>query len=330
MGEQIFFPDTIGEKLREDTYEQVREQYADPESIPEALLERFLTEGTVRKARPIENFAQEVGRHADQVLVAEMYDEVGLVVSTHQDQVWEAEIILPDVEKPLLVVYKPDSGMNKGTMKQAMENLPEDSSPASHKEVAAYLVSRELAKGEKTNPEENKLSIKDLVMPVVVREDLEYGKGSVRPYIWGQPLDRISNEEQDLLWKDRELLELIAGYDGVINMIDRRDANLIRLTRSENQSLKLIDHSLTFFDPVFSRLFINSLKGPRLSVAYHNDQNPPALKESPLSSEWQNRLFYLVEHQEVLRANLKNLLTEKEIDGIVINAQKMLEYGIYM
>lgn len=280
------------------------ESYIDPESLDPKTLENFLKEGEVQNIRMIESGPQPVPKHADQVLIGDMFD--------HEDLVYEADLTLPEQGKKLLVVYKPDSGINQGTEKRKVPKLPRNSSPYSHKEVAAWLLAQNLG-------------FTRIVSPVVLRT-LEAGPGSLRPYIWGDPLGLLPPTTIDKAFQNQESLEDIAFYDYLLQTMDRRLENII-LVQNETQ-IKAIDHSLTFFDEEFASRYTK--KGLRLRVAYDNRTDPPRLKETPLPERLREKLEHLISTEIETKAQLSELLTEEEIDGLFQRARNMLEQKIFL
>jgi len=283
-------------------------QYLDPEILNPRDLERILKEGQVINIRPIENGPQEVPVHADRVLLG----DIDHYAVEHKDVVEMAEIEIPESGKKLLVVYKPDSGINKGTMQGEPVPLPPDSSPYSHKEVAAWKVAHLL--GIET-------------VPVVLRQDLPEGKGSLRPYIWGEPLELLPSEVIDeALSRQGEDVENIALFDYLLQTLDRRNSNLL-LTKSDK--LLPIDNSLTFIDEVFALQY--TIKGPRLRIAFDTQSGEsPRLKHTPLPERLTARLQGLLDKKSGLREKLADLLTEEEISGLFERTRAAIEAGTFL
>ncbi|HLB95368.1 MAG TPA: hypothetical protein VJK26_00490, partial [Patescibacteria group bacterium] len=183
----------------EQKSEKIEEPYLDPEKIEVEKLESLLVEGEIINIRPIENHHQVVPPHADRVLLGDI---------DHADQLFEGEIQIPGEDKKILVVYKPESGINKGTDTGEQLPIPKESSPYMNKERAAWLV----AKG---------LGLAGITEPVVIRS-LNEGPGSVRPYIWGEPVELLPQEKQDEIFGNQETMEDFALYDFILLTVDRR------------------------------------------------------------------------------------------------------------
>jgi hypothetical protein len=301
--------DAVGGVEPELAYEKLQERYFDPESLTPEVLELFLREGEIRNIHPIEDFIQPVSPHADRALLGHM--------SAHKDMVLEAELILPDQEKPLLVVYKPDSGIDKGSFRQdRVMWLPSSSSSYSKKDEAAWRVISEL-------------DLSYLAVPTVYREDLPEGPGSVRSYIWGKPGDLLSLEAQDAIFGNQELMENVAFIDYILQTMDRRDANMI-WTKAPQNALKLIDHSLTFFDEYFAQQF--TVKGPRLMVAYDNQQEPMTLRRRLLPERLRSRLNIFLQRQDFVVNQLveNGLLTDEEINDLFRRSRKIQTEGTFL
>jgi len=283
-------------------------QYLDPETLNPRDLEGILKEGQVINIRPIENGPQEVPVHADRVLLG----DIDHYSPEHKDIVEVAEIEIPESGKKLMVVYKPDSGINKGPMQGEPVPLPPDSSPYSHKEVAAWKVASLL--GIET-------------VPVILRDDLPEGEGSLRPYIWGEPLELLPIEVVDEALSSRgEDVENIALLDYLLQTLDRRLSNLL-LTRSNK--LLPIDNSLTFIDEVFALRY--TVKGPRLRIAFDTKSGEsPRLKHAPLPERLTACLQDLLDKESELREKLGDLLTEEEISGIFERTRAALEAGTFL
>lgn len=296
MGEVITQPPP-GEFIRP----HIPEPYLDPELLDPDDVERILKEGEVQNIHPIEEIEQAVPEHADRVLVGDL---------EHKDLAYSAEIVLPEGKK-LLVVYKPESGVGQGPMKGKEIELPKESSPYANKEAAAWIAAKTLGLGH-------------LTAPVVLRS-LDEGLGSLRPYIWGEPLEIISPEARKKAYSRRERLEEIALFDYLLQTIDRRLSNLLW---TEDDKLKAIDHSLTFFNESFAERWHK--KGPRLMVAYDNAYEPPHLRKTPLPEKLVGHLQGFVDSEQGVRGKLAELLTEEEINDIFERAQKMLKEGIFL
>lgn len=300
------FESTVGQA---DLIEQVPAQYIEPEQLSVSDEEVLLKEGLVTNIRPIENLPQTVSSHADKVFVGD--------IEKHADQIFEAEIVLPDGKK-LLAVFKPDSGANKGTETDKKPvPVPENSSPNSHKEVAAWQVAQYL-------------DLEHISMPVVLRSLDTGGEGSLRPYIYGKPFDQLSDDEADQAYSDKETMEDIALYDYLLQTMDRRDVNLIfgKEIQGKRQT-KAIDHSLTFLDENFTKNF-NKDRGPRLMIAFDNSKDPPVLRKRLLPDRLIEKLESFMTREEEIKASLSELLTEQETQGVFNRVAKCLETKMFL
>ena len=293
----------------ENHADEVPAQYIEPEQLSIKDEEVLLKEGLVSNIRPIENLAQPVSTHADQVFVGD--------IDKHADQIFEAEVVLPDGKK-LLAVFKPDSGAAKGTETgKKPVPIPENSSPNSHKEVAAWQVAQYLG-------------LEHISMPAVLRS-LDTGKGSLRPYIYGKPVEQLSADEYDQAYSDQLTMEDIALYDYLLQTMDRRDANLVweKEIKGKRQ-MKVIDHTLTFLNEDFTKNFNGRDKGPRLMIGYDNSKDPPVLKKAPLPDRLVEKLQLFTENRDEIRTQLSNLLNEKEIEGLFNRVAKCLETKTFL
>lgn len=284
----------------------IEEPYVDPEILDIETLEVALKEGEINNVRPIENHHQKVSPHADRVLLGDLLP--------HAEQLFEAEITIPGQEKKLLVVYKPENGGNIGTDVGRLPSIPKESSPHDQKEVAAWIVAKTLGLGHITEP-------------VVIRT-LNEGPGSVRPYIWGEPLEILTEVEVDKALSNQEELEDFALYDYILQTLDRRMANMIWEEIDGQGKLKAIDHSLTFFDEEFASRY--TIKGPRLQVAYDNSNDPPTLKQTPLPNRLLVKINEFISREPEIRHELASSLTSKEINGIFDRAQKTLKHKTFL
>lgn len=289
-----------------ETEERDQGQYLDPETLKPEDLERVLKEGQVINIRPIEIGPQTVPPHADRVLLG----DIDQYAPKHKDIVEMAEIEIPEKGQKILVVYKPDSGVNQGPMQGEPLALPENSSPYSHKEVAAWKIT-------------SVLGITSL--PVVLREDLPEGKGSLRPYIWGEPLELLSSTLKDKALGQRKDVENIAVFDYLLQTLDRRESNLL-WTNKEN--LVPIDNSLTFFDEVFALQF--HVKGPRWNMAFDTESKVIRLKHRPLPERITSNLQRFLDQEQDCREELSGILTEEEISGIFERTRAVLEAGTFL
>ncbi|MCL5406896.1 MAG: hypothetical protein M1429_00125 [Patescibacteria group bacterium] len=291
-------------ELQPSEEEITNEQYLNPEKVEPTSLEKIMKEGEILNVRPIEEHFAKIPKHADRVLIGE----------AHHDLLLEVEIAIPGENKKLLVVYKPESGISKGTDKSLLPQLPEKSSPYMKKEAATWEVAKSL-------------ELNHIAMPVVIRS-LGEGEGSVRPFIWGESLESLSDEETDQALSNQKTLEELALFDYIIQNLDRRKSNLVWEENVKERRLKAIDHSLTFFDEEFASQF--AIKGPRLMIAYDNSADPPTLKNIPLPKELQAKLEILRDNEKTLRNTLSELLTQEEISGIFNRGKKLLERKIFL
>jgi hypothetical protein len=291
-------------ELQLELYRKLKEKYFDPELLESSILERFLVEGEVRNVKPIEELTQIVTPHKDRVLTAEL-------IKPHKDQVLQAELVLPTVDKPLLTVYKPDNGENQGSLKTEKEPIPSGSSSPSNKDVASWLFGQALG-------------IDHLLTPIVKRE-LHEGIGSLRTYLWGEPVELLSEQDEEYFFSDELTMEEIALYDYDLQVMDRRPANML-LTLDRRR--KLIDNNYSFLPEVFTRNY--TIKGPRLVVAYDNRYDPPRLRQRPIRPELRERSAALITNQDQLAHKLASYLTEQEINDTLLRVRKTIERGIYL
>lgn len=303
---------SIEDKIEQDEGRiDILDVYVEPTSLDPKDEERLLKEGLVTNIRPIESLSQVVSSHADQVLVGD--------VDKHADILFEAEVVLPDGKK-LLSVWKPDSGANKGT--DAVQNpdkkavpIPENSSPNSHKEEAAWILAQYLG-------------LAHITMPAVVRT-INGEEGSMRPYIYGKPVDLLDMDQQDLAFSDDATNEDIAFYDYLLQTMDRRDANLVWEKEVKNKrQLKVIDHSLTYLPEYFTQDY--EMKGPRLMVAYDNTKNPPRLKKIPLPDRHIQGLQNVIDNKEEIEARFSALLNDEEISHVFARIAKANETKTFL
>lgn len=297
----------IGEMPPKDPtieYQALKESYIDPETLSPDELERMLREGEISNIHPIEELGQTVAPHADQVFTGELMEG-------HKDVVYEADVVLPEGKK-LLVVYKPEKGIGQGNKKDKALNLPRETSPHINKEAAAWVVARALG-------------LSDLTMPTIMRDDLPDGPGSIRPYIWGEPLSIISSGKTDQALSDRQRFMEIAFFDYIIMGLDRKNENLIY---ADSGKLQLIDNSLTFFDDGFANQY--HIKGPRVSVAFDHTTNPPRLKNEPLTEELVQSLQGFLDQEATITQELSWLLSPKEISDLFGRARRALEAGTFL
>lgn len=291
----------------DNEYRKLREQYFDAESITPTEMERWLLIGELRNIHLIEDFVQPVGLHADRALLGQL--------SKHKDVVLEAELVLPDQEKPMLVVYKPNSGVNNGTDPAGKSIwLPASASSHAQKDAAAWIFLK-------------RINFSQLSVPTIFREDLVEGPGSLRPYIWGKPVDSLTADLQDTIYDDEQLMEDIAFVDYLLQTMDRREPNMI-WTDSLPGELKLIDHTLTFLDEDYSNQF--TIKGPRLLVAYDNLKD--ILRRRPIPDRLIKVLEQLVDQRDDFTNELlgSGLLNEGELISFYNRVNKMRQMGIFI
>lgn len=285
--------------------ERIDESYIDPEKLDVEKLESLLNEGEINNIRLIESHHQKVSPHADKVLIADV---------AHADKMFEAEIQIPGEDKKILVVYKPENGKNNGTDTGEQIPLPKESSPYMNKEVAAWIVAKNLG-------------LAQMVEPVVIRS-LNEGPGSVRPYIWGEPVELVDEEKQNEIYNHHETIEDFALYDYILQTLDRKPGNMILEDVDGQSKLKAIDHSLTFFDEDYSSRWHK--KGPRLRIAYDTSSDPEILKKTPLPERHTAALDQFIKNSQNIRDDLSKLLSEKEINDVFNHIQKLSEQKIFL
>lgn len=285
--------------------DEIPQQYIEPEQLSIKDEEALLKEGLISNIRAIEDLAQPVSAHADQVFIVD--------IEKHLDQIFEAEIVLPDGKK-LLVVYKPDSGMNKGSFEKPFK-IPGKSSPSSHKEVAAWQIAEFL-------------DLEHITMPAVLRT-INGNEGSLRPYIYGKPVDILPEEQQNQALSDQSTMEDIACYDYLLQTMDRKNANLIwEKEINGKRQLKVIDHTLAFIDESYAKHY--NKKGPRLSVAYDNTKEQGVLKNTPLPDRLIQKLQNFANSRDEIKNSLADLLNQAEIEGVFTRVEKCLNVKTFL
>lgn len=286
--------------------EEEIQEFINPETLNNKELEKILERAPVEHLRLIEEFDPTVAPHRDQVLVG----SIG-----HKDQVFEGEISLAPGKK-MLVVYKPDSGMNQGSLTEKNDiTVPENSSLSSHKEQASWIIAQ-------------KLGLDHVSVPTVIRE-LDQGKGSIRPYIKGQTIASLAEDEIDKVYMQKEDMEDFALYDFVLGYPNRlKQQNMICRKNGEVYDIKSIDHSLTMFSDDFIAQF--AINGPRLLIAYNQTSDPPRLKNAPLPERLLEQLETFISGEEETRKSLKDILNSDEITSVLQRAHRALEQKIFL
>lgn len=298
---------TIAEE-KPKKYEQLRAKYLDPESLTVEQMQLFLEKGELRNVHKIEELGIPISLHNDAVFTGEL--------TKHQDEILEGELFLPDMDKPLLVVYKPESGINQGTLEDTNKfSPPDESSSYSQKEEAAWILGVQLG-------------FQYLFLPVSQR-DYGDGHGSVRPFFWGMPVNQLPDDQADQFYEmNVQALEETAVIDYIFQMLDRRDTNILYRTEDGSQAVKLIDHSKAFFDESFALQF--EVNGPRLLVAYDRTKPYYELARKPIPEAIKTRLVDFLSKEQDIQTKLSLVLNEREIDGVFLRTKKLVETGIFL
>lgn len=171
------------------------------------------------------------------------------------------------------------------------------------------------------------LGLQHLSTPAVLR-DLDEGAGSVRPYIQGEALATLDQQETDLAYSNREDLEDLALYDYLLQYLDRREENLIWTKKENTGQIKAIDHSMTFFHESFAAN--SEMKGPRLAIAYDNTTARPTLEKTPLPDRLIQKLESFIQNEETVRTELKNYLSNQEVDWVLKRVHEAFERKIFL
>jgi len=277
---------------------EIQTSYINPEELIPEDLEKILREGKIINIRPIEALGRLVPPHADQVLVANSQPV------PHEDEVLEGEISYGD--KTLLVVYKPESGIGKGGMQKEFIP-PKGSSPYYKKEIASWIVAKNMGLGYVFTP--------------IIERDIGEGAGSLRPYIWGEILFDTSEESMP----PKKEFQDLAFLDFLITAVDRRSENVVV---TQNGRVKGIDNSLTFFGEGF---FSNEPpRTSRLKIIFDDSTGRPIFNKVPLPENLLQNLRIFLNQETAIREELSQYLSEDEINGVFRRVHKLLDQEIFL
>jgi len=190
----------------------------------------------------------------------------------------------------IYAIYKPQSG------ERPLRDFP--GGTLHNRERAAYLVSRELGWPN--------------IPPTVIRAG-PHGEGSVQLFIDAAPVSDNQEPENYFSLRDERLEEFrdMAMFDALVHNADRKGGSCIV---SDDRKLWAIDHGLTFNQFARRRTVMFEFNGTEYPTNLLNDVEV---------------LVDALESESKLSAELKQLISQPEVEDVVTRAKEMIEFGHY-
>ena len=187
-------------------------------------------------------------------------------------------------------IYKPQSG------ERPLRDFP--AGTLHNRERAAYLVSRELGWPN--------------IPPTVIRPG-PHGEGSVQLLIDAAPVPDEREPDNYFTLRDERLADFrdMAMFDALVHNADRKGGSCIV---SDDRKLWAIDHGLTFNQAARRRTVMFEFNGTEYPPNLLNDVET---------------LVNVLESESNLSTQLKQRLSEPEIEDVVTRAKEMIELGHY-
>lgn len=187
-------------------------------------------------------------------------------------------------------IYKPQSG------ERLLRDFP--AGTLHNRERAAYLVSRELGWPN--------------IPPTVIRAG-PHGEGSVQLFIDAAPVPDDREPDNYFTLRNERLEDFrdMAMFDALVHNADRKGGSCII---SDDRMLWAIDHGLTF----------NQLARRRTVMFEFNGTEYPANLLNDVEA-----LVDVLESESKLSFELKQLISQPEVEDVVTRAKEMIEFGHY-
>ena len=195
-----------------------------------------------------------------------------------------------DESASIYAIYKPQSG------ERPLRDFP--GGTLHNRERAAYLVSRELGWPN--------------IPPTVIRAG-PHGEGSVQLFIDAAPVPDNREPENYFSLRDKRLEDFhdMAMFDALVHNADRKGGSCIV---SDDRKLWAIDHGLTFNQFARRRTVMFEFNGTEYPPNLLNDVEV---------------LVNALESESKLSAELKQLISQPEVEDVVTRAKEMIEFGHY-
>jgi uncharacterized repeat protein (TIGR03843 family) len=195
-----------------------------------------------------------------------------------------------DESASIYAIYKPQSG------ERPLRDFP--GGTLHNRERAAYLVSRELGWPN--------------IPPTVIRAG-PHGEGSVQLFIDAAPVQDNRELENYFSLRDKRLEDFhdMAMFDALVHNADRKGGSCIV---SDDRKLWAIDHGLTFNQFARRRTVMFEFNGTEYPTNLLNDVEV---------------LVNALESESKLSAELKQLISQPEVEDVVTRAKEMIELGHY-
>jgi uncharacterized repeat protein (TIGR03843 family) len=195
-----------------------------------------------------------------------------------------------DESASIYAIYKPQSG------ERPLRDFP--GGTLHNRERAAYLVSRELGWPN--------------IPPTVIRAG-PHGEGSVQLFIDAAPVPDDREPENYFSLRDERLEDFrdMVMFDALVHNADRKGGSCIV---SDDRKLWAIDHGLTFNHFARRRTVMFEFNGTEYPTNLLNDVEV---------------LVNALESESKLSAELKQLISQPEVEDVVTRAKEMIEFGHY-
>jgi len=187
-------------------------------------------------------------------------------------------------------IYKPQSG------ERLLRDFP--AGTLHNRERAAYLVSRELGWPN--------------IPPTVIRGG-PHGEGSVQLFIDAAPVPDDREPDNYFTLRNERLEDFrdMAMFDALVHNADRKGGSCIV---SDDRKLWAIDHGLTFNQFARRRTVMFEFNGTEYPANLLNDVEA---------------LVDVLESESKLSFELKELISQPEVEDVVTRAKEMIEFGHY-
>mgnify|MGYP001366836113 CR=1 FL=1 len=230
-----------------------------------------------------------VVRLTDPVKYPELLDQS----ASSSDSTPETKEQVPDeIDESVSIygIYKPQSG------ERLLRDFP--AGTLHNRERAAYLVSRELGWPN--------------IPPTVIRAG-PHGEGSVQLFIDAAPVPDDREPDNYFTLRNERLEDFrdMAMFDALVHNADRKGGSCIV---SDDRKLWAIDHGLTFNQFARRRTVMFEFNGTEYPANLLNDVEA---------------LVDVLESESKLSFELKQLISQPEVEDVVTRAKEMIEFGHY-
>ena len=230
-----------------------------------------------------------VVRLTDPVKYPELLDQS----ASSSDSTPETKEQVPDeIDESVSIygIYKPQSG------ERLLRDFP--AGTLHNRERAAFLVSRELGWPN--------------IPPTVIRAG-PHGEGSVQLFIDAAPVPDDREPDNYFTLRNERLEDFrdMAMFDALVHNADRKGGSCIV---SDDRKLWAIDHGLTFNQFARRRTVMFEFNGTEYPANLLNDVEA---------------LVDVLESESKLSFELKQLISQPEVEDVVTRAKEMIEFGHY-